>query len=105
MSVLAWCGMLSAARRFLTIVDLGSAHQARAADVDQCAVVSGIRPMSDWAQYGCDDYCDSLCEHWSGDCEDNAILKYTVLRALRYVADDLRITIVRDPSLRQILLS
>jgi len=55
--------------------------------------------MSDWTQYGYADYWASPLQtlnSGAGDCEDYAILKYVVLRALGSDPDDLRLVIVRD---------
>jgi predicted transglutaminase-like cysteine proteinase len=89
-----------AARRFLSIVEVGRTHRGRArlAWVNR-AVNMSIRPMSDWAQYGYADYWASPLEtlhSQAGDCEDYAILKYIVLRDLGIGLDDLRLVIVRD---------
>ena len=91
----------AAARRFLSIVDLGRKHQGRErlAWINR-AVNLSITPMSDWAQYGYADYWASPLQTLgsrAGDCEDYAIVKYGVLRALGYDPDDLRLVIVRDP--------
>jgi predicted transglutaminase-like cysteine proteinase len=89
-----------AARRFLSIVELGRRHQgqARLAWINR-AVNLSVRPMSDWAQYGYADYWASPLQtlgSGAGDCEDYAILKYVVLRELGNAPDDLRLVIVRD---------
>ena len=58
-----------------------------------------IKPASDWAQYGYDDYWPSPLQtlgSGAGDCEDYAIVKYVALRELGVDADDLRVVIVRD---------
>jgi predicted transglutaminase-like cysteine proteinase len=89
-----------AARRFLSIVDLGRKHQGRARlGWINRAVNLSIRPMSDWAQYGYADYWASPLQTLSsgaGDCEDYAIVKYVALRHLGFTPDDLRLVIVRD---------
>jgi predicted transglutaminase-like cysteine proteinase len=89
-----------AARRFLSIVEIGRGHQGRKrlAWINR-AVNLSITPMSDWAQYGYADYWASPLQTLgsrAGDCEDYAIVKYGVLRVLGYAADDLRLVIVRD---------
>ena len=88
------------ARRFLSIVELGRQRQGRAllGRINR-AVNLSIRPMSDWAQYGVEDYWSSPLETLSngaGDCEDYAIVKYVALRESGIVPDDLRLVIVRD---------
>jgi predicted transglutaminase-like cysteine proteinase len=58
-----------------------------------------IKPASDWAQYGYDDYWASPLQtlgSGAGDCEDYAIVKYVALRELGVGADDLRVVIVHD---------
>ena len=89
-----------AARRFLSIVELGRRHQgqARLAWINR-AVNLSVRPVSDWAQYGYADYWASPLQtlgSGAGDCEDYAILKYVVLRELGNAPDDLRLVIVQD---------
>ena len=106
---LSACGSVSsqcpkAARRFLSIVELGRKHQGRARlGWINRAVNLSIRPMSDWAQYGYADFWASPLQTLSssaGDCEDYAIVKYVALRYLGIAPDDLRLLIVRD-NLRQ----
>ena len=89
-----------AARRFLSIVKLGRKHEGRArlGSLNR-AVNMAIKPASDWAQYGYDDYWASPLQtlgSGAGDCEDYAIVKYAALRELGVSADDLRVVIVRD---------
>ena len=90
----------AAARRFLSIVELGRQRQGRALlGWINRAVNLGIRPMSDWVQYGVEDYWAAPLETLSngaGDCEDYAIVKYVALRESGIVPDDLRLVIVRD---------
>lgn len=102
---LAACGSVNsqcpqAARRFLSIVELGRQHEGRARlGWINRAVNLSIRPMSDWAQYGYADYWASPLQTLNsraGDCEDYAIVKYVALRKMGIVADDLRLVIVRD---------
>ena len=89
-----------AARRFLSIVKLGRKHEGRARlGWLNRAINMAIKPASDWAQYGYDDYWASPLQtlgSGAGDCEDYAIVKYVALRELGVGADDLRIVIVRD---------
>jgi predicted transglutaminase-like cysteine proteinase len=90
----------AAARRLLSIVELGRWHQGRAllGRINR-AVNLSIRPMSDWAQYGVADYWATPLEtlsSGSGDCEDYAIVKYVALRESGIVPDDLRLVIVRN---------
>jgi predicted transglutaminase-like cysteine proteinase len=102
---LAACGSVNspcpkAARRFLSIVELGRKHQGRARlGWINRAVNLSISPMSDWAQYGYADFWASPLQTLSsaaGDCEDYAIVKYVALRHLGIAPDDLRLLIVRD---------
>ena len=89
-----------AARRFLSIVELGAKHEGRARfGWINRAVNLSIRPASDWAQYGNVDYWASPLQtlgSGAGDCEDYAIVKYVVLRELGIDESDLRFVIVRD---------
>jgi predicted transglutaminase-like cysteine proteinase len=90
----------AAARRFLYIVELGLQRQGRArlGEINR-AVNLGIRPVSDWAQYGVQDFWSAPLDTLSagaGDCEDYAILKYAALRQAGIVPEDLRLVIVRD---------
>ena len=89
-----------AARRFLSIVELGRRHEGRARfGWINRAVNLSIRPTSDWAQYGYADYWASPLQtlgSGAGDCEDYAIVKYVVLRELGFDENDLRFVIVHD---------
>jgi len=89
-----------AARRFLSIVELGRKRSGRALlGWINRAVNLGVRPMSDWAQYGVEDYWATPLEtlrSGAGDCEDYAIVKYIALRESGIAPDDLRLMIVRD---------
>jgi predicted transglutaminase-like cysteine proteinase len=90
----------AAAHRFLYIVELGRQRQGRArlGEINR-AVNLGIKPMSDWAQYGTEDFWSSPLATLSagaGDCEDYAILKYVALRQAGIVPNNLRLVIVRD---------
>jgi predicted transglutaminase-like cysteine proteinase len=90
-----------AARRFLQIVELGSQQQARARlGVINRAVNLSIKPVSDWVQYGVDDFWSpplATLDAGAGDCEDYAILKYVALREAGISSNDLRILVVRYP--------
>src|SRR5207237_1042929 len=62
------------------------------------AVNLSIRPASDWAQYGVEDFWSAPLATLSagaGDCEDYAIVKYIALREAGVTPDDLRLVIVR----------
>ena len=90
----------AAARRFLEIVELGRKQQGRArlGEINR-AVNASIRPMSDMAQYGVDDFWAAplaTLESGAGDCEDYAIVKYVALLRSGTIPDDLRLVIVRD---------
>ncbi len=87
-----------AARRFLSLVESGGKNEPRVqlGRINR-AVNLAIRPASDWAQYGYADFWASPLQtlgSGAGDCEDYAIVKYVVLRALGMT--DLRLMIVRD---------
>jgi predicted transglutaminase-like cysteine proteinase len=89
-----------AARRFLSIVELAKQRQGRArlGEINR-AINLSIRPMSDLAQYGVEDYWASPLESLgsgAGDCEDYAIAKYVALEELEFSSDDLQLEIVRD---------
>ncbi len=89
-----------AARRFLSLVETGGKNERRVqlGKINR-AVNLAIRPESDWAQYGYADFWASPLQtlaSGAGDCEDYAILKYAVLRALGMTEADLRLIIVRD---------
>jgi predicted transglutaminase-like cysteine proteinase len=89
-----------AARRFLSLIEVGLQRQGRARfGVINRAVNLSIRPVSDWAQYGVDDFWASPLATMSsgaGDCEDYAIVKYVALRQLGVAPNDLRLLIVYD---------
>jgi predicted transglutaminase-like cysteine proteinase len=90
----------AAARRFLSIVENGRQRQGRAllGEINR-AINLSIRPMSDLAQYGVEDYWASPLESLSsgaGDCEDYAIAKYVALEESGIVPADLQLEIVRD---------
>lgn len=89
-----------AARRFLSVVDLGKKGEGRARlGWINRAVNMSIRPASDWSQYGYADFWASPLQtlgSGAGDCEDYAIVKYAILRELGVASDDLRLVIVQD---------
>jgi predicted transglutaminase-like cysteine proteinase len=89
-----------AARRFLSIVENGRQRQGRAllGEINR-AINLSIRPMSDLAQYGVEDYWAAPLESLSsgaGDCEDYAIAKYVALEESGVASNDLQLEIVRD---------
>jgi predicted transglutaminase-like cysteine proteinase len=89
-----------AARRFLSIVENGRQRQGRAllGEINR-AINLSIRPMSDLAQYGVEDYWAAPLESLSsgaGDCEDYAIAKYVALEESGIAPADLQLEIVRD---------
>jgi predicted transglutaminase-like cysteine proteinase len=90
----------AAARRFLSIVELGRGSQGRARlGIINRAVNLTIKPASDWSQYGVEDFWSSplaTLDARAGDCEDYAIVKYVVLLEIGIAPDDLRLVIVRD---------
>jgi predicted transglutaminase-like cysteine proteinase len=90
----------AAARRFLSIVELGRLNQGRARlGVINRAVNLSIRPVSDWIQYGVGDFWSAplaTLGTQAGDCEDYAIIKYVALRESGIASDDLRLVIVLD---------
>jgi predicted transglutaminase-like cysteine proteinase len=90
----------AAARRFLSIVENGRQRQGRArlGEINR-AINLSIRPMSDLAQYGVEDYSASPLASLSsgaGDCEDYAIAKYVALEESGIAPADLQLEIVRD---------
>lgn len=94
----------AAARRFLQIVELGRQHQGRArvAEINR-AVNFSIRSVSDWAQYGVDDFWSAplvTLSAGAGDCEDYAVVKYVALREAGIAPEDLRFLIVYYPRRR-----
>jgi predicted transglutaminase-like cysteine proteinase len=89
-----------AVRRLLALIELGRRRQGRAffGAVNR-AVNLSIRPVSDWKQYGLEDYWAApftTLGSGAGDCEDYAIVKYFALRMSGISADSLRLVIVRD---------
>ena len=94
----------AAARRFLQIVELGRQHEGRArlAAINR-SVNFSIKPVSDWAQYGVDDFWSAplvTLSAGAGDCEDYAVVKYVALREAGIAPDDLRLLIVYYPRRR-----
>jgi predicted transglutaminase-like cysteine proteinase len=89
-----------AARRFLSIVDIGLGREGRARlGWINRAVNLSVRPVSDMEQYGYPDFWASPLQtlgSGAGDCEDYAIVKYVALRDMGFDASDLRFVIVRD---------
>jgi predicted transglutaminase-like cysteine proteinase len=89
-----------AARRFLSIVELGRKHEGRVRlGWLNRAINMAIRPESDWSQYGLADFWASPLQtlaSGAGDCEDYAIVKYAALRELGILPEDLRLVIVQD---------
>jgi predicted transglutaminase-like cysteine proteinase len=90
----------AAARRFLSVIEQGRKRQGRAllGEINR-AINLSIRPMSDLAQYGVEDYWASPLESLSsgaGDCEDYAIAKYVALDESGIAPADLQLEIVRD---------
>jgi predicted transglutaminase-like cysteine proteinase len=90
----------AAARRFLSIVELGRQHKGRArlGEINR-AINLSIKPVSDFAQYGVADFWSAPLATLSvaaGDCEDYAILKYVALLEAGIDADDLQLMLVHD---------
>jgi predicted transglutaminase-like cysteine proteinase len=88
------------ALRFLEIVQAGATREglARLGEINR-AFNLAIRPVSDRAQYGIEDYWSSplaTLAAGAGDCEDYAIAKMVALRAAGVAADDLRLVIIRE---------
>src|SRR6266487_4918312 len=94
----------AAARRSLQTVELGRQHEGRArlAAINR-SVHFSIKPVSDWAQYGVDDFWSAplvTLSAGAGDCEDYAVVKYVALREAGIAPDDLRLLILYNPRLR-----
>src|ERR1039457_1562761 len=90
----------AAARRFLSIVEHARQREGRArlGEINR-AINLSIRPMSDLAQYGVEDYWAAPLEALSSgacDCEDYAIAKYVALEESGIASNDLQLEIVRD---------
>lgn len=88
------------ALQFLAIIDSAASRDglARLGEVNR-AINLAIRPGSDLANYGVEDYWSpplATLAKGSGDCEDYAIAKFVALRNAGVAADDLRLVIVRD---------
>ncbi|EGP07478.1 hypothetical protein CSIRO_2930 [Bradyrhizobiaceae bacterium SG-6C] len=88
------------ALRFLDIVSAAMAREglARLGEVNR-AINLAIRPVSDRAQYGQEDYWSSplvTLASGAGDCEDYAIAKLVALRAAGVPEKDLRLVIIRE---------
>lgn len=90
----------AAAQRFLSIIELGRRREgkARLGQINR-AVNLSIRPVSDLAQYGVDDFWAApltTMRIGAGDCEDYAIVKYLALREAGIAPENIRLMIVRD---------
>lgn len=88
------------ALRFLEIVNTAAAREglARLGEINR-AINLAIRPVSDRAQYGVEDYWSSplaTLAAGAGDCEDYAIAKLVALRAAGVPEKDLRLVIIRE---------
>ena len=88
------------ALRFLEIVKMASGREglARFGEINR-AFNLAIRPVSDRAQYGVEDYWSSplaTLAAGAGDCEDYAIAKLVALRAAGVAAEDLLLLIIRE---------
>lgn len=88
------------ALRFLEIVKMASSREglARFGEINR-AFNLAIRPVSDRAQYGVEDYWQSplaTLAAGAGDCEDYAIAKLVALRAAGVAAEDVRLLIIRE---------
>jgi predicted transglutaminase-like cysteine proteinase len=95
----------AAARKFLAIIAEGRAQSGRArVGVINRAINFAIRPMSDLAQWGVPDRWSSPLETFTtgrGDCEDYAIAKYVALMRTGVPAEDLRLVIVHDLTVKE----
>jgi predicted transglutaminase-like cysteine proteinase len=94
-----------AALEFLTIVDGGRLldGRARLGEINR-AINLKIKPMSDLALYGMEDFWSSPLSTLvtgAGDCEDYAIAKFVALREAGVSADDLRIVVMRDDARKE----
>jgi predicted transglutaminase-like cysteine proteinase len=90
----------AAAQRLLSLIETGRHRHGRArlGEINR-AVNLSIRPVSDWVQYGVEDFWAAPLATMSsgaGDCEDYAIVKYVALREAGVPEDDLHLVIVRD---------
>ncbi len=89
------------ALQFIDIVDAAKSKigLARIGDINR-AINLAIRPVSDMAQYGVEDYWASplaVLKAGAGDCEDYAIAKFVALHQAGVASADLRLVILRDP--------
>jgi predicted transglutaminase-like cysteine proteinase len=95
----------SQALEFLTIIDGGRLldGRARLGEINR-AINLKIKPMSDLALYGMEDFWSSPLSTLvtgAGDCEDYAIAKFVALREAGVSADDLRIVVMRDDARKE----
>lgn len=95
----------SHAAQFLRLINAvkSKSGRDRLAEVNQ-GVNQAIRYVSDLAQFGELDRWSSALSTFAtgkGDCEDYAIAKYAALRETGFPAEDLRILLVRDRTVRQ----
>ena len=87
-SVRAWQALLESLRH--------KSRRDKMASVND--YINSVAYVSDSSNYGISDYWATPAEFLSrgGDCEDYAIAKYASLRALGFLPDQLRVTVVRD---------
>lgn len=88
------------AKSFLGILERAAAKHglAQIGEVNR-SVNLALRPMTDAALYGVEEYWASPLtsfERGAGDCEDYAIAKYVALREIGYAAEDVRVVAVRN---------
>jgi predicted transglutaminase-like cysteine proteinase len=92
-------GCPTAAAKFLGIVAEARGLEGRArAGVINRAINLAIRPVSDRAQYGVQEFWASpltTLASAGGDCEDYAVAKYAALRAAGVAAEDVRLVVAR----------
>jgi predicted transglutaminase-like cysteine proteinase len=95
----------SAALRFLAVIDDARNKAGRERfDAVNRAINLAIRYTSDFAQHGVPDLWSAPLATFAsgrGDCEDYAIAKYVALRETGTAAEDLRVLLVRDLTIRQ----
>ena len=94
-----------AAASFLSVIEAARNRHGRAriGEINR-AVNLAIRPESDLVRFHVPDVWATplmTFAYGAGDCEDYAIAKYVALREAGMAAEDLRIVIVRNPSLSQ----
>jgi predicted transglutaminase-like cysteine proteinase len=94
-----------AALEFLAIVDSGRLldGRARLGEINRATNLK-IKPMSDLALYGMEDFWSSplaTLAMGAGDCEDYAIAKFVALQEAGISADDLRIVVMRDDARKE----